>query len=138
MPKKARRAKQEDFRWTKSLMHDRLRMCRLKRCGKQQCYESSRCKIVRKIGELYTTKIDAKKARREKKEKFRRTKKFMGERLQMCYLKKLGRQQYYSRPKEPIQQDIKMLYPSQIETRQILIGSTKLGSKIWIMKSKGA
>ena len=93
--------------------------------------------IVRKIGELYTHRIDAEKARREKKENFRRTKKFMGDRLQMCYLKKLGRQQYYSRAKEQIEQDIKKFYSAQIETRQILIGSTELGSKIGLMKSKG-
>ena len=102
----------QEFAKAKKFVGDKIRMCIIKRLERALRYECAREVIEVRIAKLHTTKInrmrEARVNARRKKMEFLKTRTFIGDRVRMNRMKRLGRRMRFQSAKRAIESKLEV------------------------------
>ena len=115
--RKERWMKKVEFEKTRSFMVGRIRMCRMKRLGRVQRYRRARGIIADRISKLHQKKSDRmKEANERRRVEFEKKRRFIGDRVRMCRMKRLGKVHRYMCAKKTIGDKLSRLHAKKRST----------------------
>ena len=116
----------------KRFIGDRIRICRLKRLGRRQCYEKAKHNVSKDIKQLYLReqtvralvrreeraaienvererkRVEIREKDKVKKGEFGKLRTFISDRIRMCRIKRVGRYQRYYGAKAKLECELNM------------------------------